>query len=159
MDDHLPDERYVAAFMEAFGGSDRVFKDVVGEPLLINDRLFRRADGSFKLDKDKQRHLYVRLLANAIQQPDEVWALLEPDKSSAGKYRIKRRYLKRWLTEEDGQAVHGFSAFEYGQGVWSGNTVFVPQRTRGGVKEPNRMPYMERQREGVLLYRRDDEEE
>ncbi|MFN3881925.1 MAG: PBECR2 nuclease fold domain-containing protein [Nitrincola lacisaponensis] len=160
MDDGLPDERYVSAFLDEFNSTGpRTFKDVTGEPMMISDRLFKTTDGDYKALKDGVRHRYVRLLARTIQQPDEVWALLEPDSSTAGKYRVKRRYIKRWVLDEDGVEVHGFSAFEYGQGVWSGSTAFTPNRRRGKGRIPNRPLYMEDQREGVLLYRRADIED
>ncbi|MFN3879808.1 MAG: PBECR2 nuclease fold domain-containing protein [Nitrincola lacisaponensis] len=158
LDDGLPPERYVNAFLEEFGATGPViYRDVTGEPISINDYLFRDALGNYKIDKDGVRHRYMRLLARAITQPDEVWTLLEPDLSTPGKYRIKRRYLKRWMIEENGQEVHGFSAFEYGQGVWSGNTAFTPGRRRGSEKVPARQSYMESMREGVLLYRREED--
>jgi SPP1 gp7 family putative phage head morphogenesis protein len=159
MPDGLPDEEYVQAFLDEFGSEGAtVFKDAMGEPLAINDYLFRGADGQLKVSKDKIRHRYMRLLARAIIQPDEIWTLLEPDHATPGKYRLKRRYIKRWVTEEDGQPVHGFSAFEYGQGVWTGNTAFTPYKTQKGQRVPHRDGYMEKQREGVLLYRRGADE-
>lgn len=153
LEDGLPDEQYVQAFLDEFGG-EQVFKDVTGEPIAINDYLFRDADGSFKVSKDKIRHRYMRLLARGLIQPDEVWALLEPDFKTPGKYRVKRRYIKRWVLDENGQEVHGYSAFEYGQGTWTGSTVFTPHRKRGKERIPEKIKYLDDQREGVLLYRR-----
>lgn len=159
LEDGLPDEQYVQAFLDEFGGAEQVFIDILGEPIAINDYLFRDADGSFKVGKDKIRHRYMRLLARSLIQPDEVWALLEPDFKTPGKYRVKRRYIKRWVLEENGQEVHGFSAFEYGQGTWTGSTVFTPYSKKKGVRAPVRDAYLEKQREGVLLYRREAEEQ
>lgn len=156
--DGLPDQQYVDAFLNAFDANGSlVFVDKLGEPLAINDYLFRDAAGQLKVSKDKIRHRYVRLLARAVQQPDEIWAVLEPDHSRPGKYRLKRRYIKRWVLEESGQPVHGFSAFEYGQGVWTGNTLFTPHRKQKGERVPQNDNYLERQREGVLLYRKGEE--
>lgn len=155
--DDLPEADYVDAFLEEFGGEpETIFKDVTGEPLAINDYLFRDSSGQYKVSKDRIRHRYMRLLARALIQPDEVWALLEPDAARPGKYRIKRRYIKRWLIEEDEQPVHGFSAFEYGQGIWTGSTAFTPVKRRGKQRIPARDSYLEAQREGVLLYRREE---
>ena len=153
--DNLPDVEYIDAFLKEFGDKpETIFKDITGEPLAINDYLFRDSTGAYKVSKDKIRHRYMRLLARALTQPDEVWALLEPDAARPGKYRVKRRYIKRWRIEEDEQSVHGFSAFEYGQGIWTGNTAFTPYKTRRGQRVPERDAYLEKQREGVLLYRR-----
>ena len=158
MPDDLPEVEYVDAFLNEFSDQpETVFKDVTGEPLAINDYLFRDSTGAYKVSKDKIRHRYMRLLARTLIQPDEVWALLEPDAARPGKYRIKRRYIKRWLIEEDEQPVHGFSAFEYGQGIWTGNTAFTPYKTKQGQRVPERDAYLEKQREGVLLYRREEQ--
>jgi len=155
LEDNLPDEQYVSAFLDEFGDAGKsVFTDVMGEPMAINDYLFRGVDGAYKISKDKIRHRYLRLLARSIINPDEIWTILEPDTQRPGKYRIKRRYLKRWSLEENGQIVHGFSAFEYGNQVWTGNTVFTPHRKRGGQRVPENDSYLEKQREGVLVYRR-----
>lgn len=156
MEDGLPDQQYVQAFLDEFDGAEQVFKDITGEPIAINDYLFRDATGQFKVSKDKIRHRYMRLLARSLIQPDEVWALLEPDFKTPGKYRVKRRYIKRWALEDDGQQVHGFSAFEYSQGTWTGSTVFTPHRKRGKERIPEKIKYLEDQREGVLLYRREE---
>jgi SPP1 gp7 family putative phage head morphogenesis protein len=159
LEDGLPDERYVSAFLNEFGANGAmIFSDVLGEPIAINDYLFRGADGRYKVSKDKIRHRYMRLLARTITQPDEIWALLEPDIKTPGKYRIKRRYLKRWVLEEDGQVIQGVSAFELGQGVWTGSTTFTPHRKLKGQKVPENEAYLQRQREGVHLYTRQEEE-
>ncbi|MGB1239945.1 MAG: PBECR2 nuclease fold domain-containing protein, partial [Pseudomonadales bacterium] len=150
--DGLGDQAYVDAFMAEFGGVPTTFRDVLGEPLQISDDLFRTAAGELKVSKDKIRHRYMKLLAQALIAPDEVWAILEPDFSKPGKYRLKRRFIKRWVIEESGQPVHGFSAFEYGQGVWTGNTIFTPHRRRGKERIPEKLKYLEAMREGVLLY-------
>lgn len=159
LDDGLPPERYVSAFLEEFGATGPViYRDVTGEPLAINDYLFRDAQGNYKIDKDGLRHRYMRLLARAITQPDEVWALLEPDAFNPNKYRVKRRYIKRWVVDDGELPVHGFSAFEYKQGLWSGNTTFTPHRKESGRRVPANQGYLDRQREGVLLYQRGEEE-
>lgn len=159
MPDGLSDAEYVDAFLEEFGASGAmVYRDKVGEPLAINDYLFRDAKGDLKLSKDKLRHRYIRLLARAIQEPDEIWSILEPDRERPGKYRLKRRYIKRWEIIESGQPVQGFSAFEFGQGIWTGSTVFTPHRKQAGEKVPDNDSYLERQREGVNVYRRSETE-
>ena len=157
LEDGLADETYLDAFLSEFEmsqGETKVFKDVMGEPLLISDRLFRDASGNLKITKDKIRHRYMALLAQAIIEPDEVWVLLEPDNQRQGKFRLARRYLKRWTLEESGQAVHGFSVFEYSRDNWFGRTVFTPHGKRGKERIPEKDRYMEDQREGVRVYRR-----
>lgn len=153
----LTDADYARAFLAEFAGP--VFIDKIGEPIAINEFLFQRADGTWKIDKDGVRHRYLRLLANAIIEPDEIWTQLEPDQTNIGQYRLKRRYLKHWTIEENGQQVPGLSAFEYVNGVWSGSTIFAPLSKRGGGRLAPRMDYMEKQRQGVLLYRRRDDQD
>lgn len=155
--DGLSDREYVQAFLDDF--DTPVFIDKQGEPLAINELLFQREDGTLKVDKDGVRHRYLRLLAGAIIEPDEIWVQMEPDNSRPGKYRLKRRYLKHWVIDEDGQQVPGLSAFEYINGVWSGSTVFAPLSKRGGGRLVPRDEYMEKQRQGILLYRREEDEE
>jgi hypothetical protein len=157
MADGLADEIYVKAFLDEFGATGAMmFKDIQGEAIAINDYLFRDASGQYKVSKDKIRHRYIRLLARALIAPDEVWALLEPDQARPGKYKLKRRYIARWVVEESGQAVHGFSAFEYGGGAWTGSTAFTPYSTRQGKRVPQRDSYLQKQRAGVLLYRKEE---
>lgn len=156
--DGLPDDHYIQAFLGEFGAAGpHTFFDAMGEPLLISDALFRDSQGVLKLDKDKIRHLYVRLLARSIIDPDEIWAQLEGSASVAGKYHVKRRYIKRWELVEDGQPVHGLSVFEWVAGTWRGSTTFTPHRRSGGQRIPEKIRYLEEQRQGVLLYRRGEE--
>lgn len=152
--DGLTDEEYVNAFLVQF--DEELFVDRLGEPLAINDYLFRDRSGQLKVSKDKLRHRYMKLLAGALKEPDEIWGILEPDHARPGKYRLKRRYIKRWVQTESGQPIQGFSAFEFGQGVWTGNTIFTPHRKRQGQRVPENDSYLEKQREGVLLYQREE---
>ena len=151
MADDLAPEEYVNAFLGEFGtDSGLTFFDAVGEPIAINDYLFKDPQGRYKVQRRGDRHRYVRILARALIEPDEIWAILEQSRKSPGKFRIKRRYIKRWVIEENGEAVEGFSAFERVDGAWSGSTIF--QVDRGN-------DYLEQQRQGVLLYQRGQEQE
>lgn len=156
MADGLTDQAYVDAFLAEFGAQQAlIFKDVQGEAIAINDYLFRDAEGNYKVSKDKIRHRYVRLLARALIQPDEIWVLLEPDHARPGKYRLKRRYIAQFEIEEDGQQVQGFSVFEHGAGIWSGNTAFTPHRKIKGKRVPVNEDYLQQQRQGILVYRKE----
>ncbi|MGB0468326.1 MAG: PBECR2 nuclease fold domain-containing protein [Pontibacterium sp.] len=94
--DDLNDADYAQAFLDEFE-QQGVFIDATGEPLMINDQLFRDGAGNLKVSKDRIRHRYMKLLARALMEPDEIWALLETDNATPGKYRVKRRYIKRWM--------------------------------------------------------------
>lgn len=160
--DGLDETEYVNAFLSEFGisqGDSKVFKDVMNEPLMISDTLFRDSKGELKIKKDKIRQRYIKLLAQALIDPDEIWTLLEPDNQNSDKYRLARRYLKRWTIIESGEVVHGFSVFEYGHGTWNGRTVFTPHKKQKGEKVPNNERYMEKQREGVRVYRKEAQKE
>ncbi len=144
MADGLTDEQYVQAFLGEFGSTEQVFSDVLGDPVAINAYLFRGAEGLYQVPEDSQYRRHIKLLARALIEPDEVWSILEPDHVREGKYRLKRRYIKRWTIEDAGQIVQGVSTFEYGQGLWTGKTTLAPQSEAS----------LERLRQGVLLYQR-----
>ena len=102
---------YVNAFLEAFGvgaGESLLFTDVAGGRVEISEALFRSAGRRSKVTKaGRERH--VRLLARAIQEPDEIWLIW----GRAGRERkvsLRRRYLARF--EIEGQTEPLFVAFE-----------------------------------------------
>ncbi len=131
--DDLDDQAYMDAFLNAFDTNGVAFADVLGEPLAINRELFLDAAGNPQLLRDG-RHRYWRLLAEAIQQPDEIRALMLPD---GDQYRIHRRYIKRWLI--DGQPYT--SVMDWQRGAWLDLSINVNTGT-----DLNTL------RQGVLLY-------
>ncbi len=151
----LPDgksnEFYMDAFLGNFGATrtrDVIYKDIMGEPLIIGMDLFKeRFTGNIKVKK-LDRHLYMNLLAQAIINPDEVWWMwnyLVKTKT----WSLRRKYFKRW--DMDGVPEVGMSSFEFGRSGWIGNTVF-----RNDTKPHKRSNYIKNQREQLLLYRRKD---
>nr|WP_067289861.1 PBECR2 nuclease fold domain-containing protein [Marinobacterium profundum] len=148
LDAGLSDDAYIDAFVGEFHAAGtlaperQVFRDVLGEPLLISEQLFQDARGQrtaapFGSASIDPQHL--PLLAQAIQQPDEIWAALEPDLAVPGKYRLTRRYLSRWITAEGQQLL---TRWVQGQGLWHGATGVATEAELAAL------------RQGVLLYQR-----
>lgn len=146
----LADEAYVDAFLGEFGaaiGKPVVHTDVTGEPLLINEELFKkRKNGNWKVQK-AGREAYLPMLAISIQEPDEVWAKLEWH-GVLQRFVLRRRYIAQWAVGEGEQA--GISVFDWGPDGWLGVTSHV--RDEGATMED----LLRRNRQGVRLYRRQE---
>lgn len=144
MPEGLTDEEYVNRFLDEFGateGSPAVFRDKVGDSVVIGRGLFPDAkEGALK---GSGRQLL--LLADALQEPDEVWVRLEW-LAEQNKAVLRRRYISR--LELDGQAVPALAVFEVGQDGWDGITTLAQA---SGDPE-----YLEQLRIGVRVYRRVD---
>ncbi|MFA9949157.1 PBECR2 nuclease fold domain-containing protein [Dentiradicibacter hellwigii] len=118
--------------------------------LTINEDLFQNFAGEWKASKNG-RGPYMRLLADAIKAPDEIWLHWEESFMEPGKMLLKRRYIKSWVIGEGDDTQYGLSVFEAGKGEWSGSTVMAVKPNR---LHEQRRKYIEDQREGFLLYRR-----
>lgn len=149
----LPPEDYAHAFLAEFGadvGQGVVFRDVTGAPLVIDEALFQDGAGNWKAAKDG-RGPFMRLLAESVQAPDEIWLRWEESREAPGTWRLKRRYLRSFEVMGDDGPQYGLSVFEYGKDGWSGSTAMMSQADRGPAA---RLRYIERQRDGFLLYRK-----
>lgn len=149
----LPAEEYAAAFLDEFDmklGESQVFHDVSGSALAINDDLFKTAAGQWKADRDG-RGPYMRLLADAVRAPDEIWLRWEASRTKPDAWLLKRRYIKAWEIEGDDGPQFGLSVFEQGENGWTGSTAMMANADRG---LDSRQRYIERQRDGFLLYRK-----
>lgn len=144
MPDGLTDEDYVDSFLAEFGATrDRpaFWRDPSGGIVAIDRSLFeqRDMDGNALRWKVRKfgRERYVRLMADAMKQPDEIWAdwAAGPD----GQPVLRRNYLRR--VSLDGKSV--FVTFGWARRGWLGITAFDAKPA-----------YIERQRRGALLYRR-----
>lgn len=146
----LPDgkdpEFYVDRFLQRFGASinnGAMYRDRAGQAILISDQLFRNAAGRWKVLKHSRSEQMERL-AESIFDPDEIWVDWGVD--ADGSLRLVRRYV-RWDPE-----LAAFSLFEWSLRGWSGLTSFDPRARRRA--KPTRA-YLERQRRGALVYRRE----
>ncbi|ODN71184.1 PBECR2 nuclease fold domain-containing protein [Methylobrevis pamukkalensis] len=140
----LPEEDYATAFLGAFGADlDRpaLWRDPAGGIVTIDRSLFEQRGPTgevFALKVDKQgRGRYMRLLAQAVQEPDEIWA----DWALFGdQVALTRTYLKFYELPR-GRSL--FALFRWGKLGWSGVTGYDATASRSLLG-----------RSGALLYRR-----
>lgn len=108
----------VQAFLSEFGaaiGRPAVFTDAQGIDLVIDEELFKvTGSGEWKIKRGRER--YVRLLAQAIKDPDEIWHFIEQRGDA------RRRYLVRF--EIEGQVQPMVAVFEINDAGWVGITTF-----------------------------------
>ncbi len=141
--DGLEAEEYVEKFLKEFGATIAkpvTFKDVTGEQIIISADLFRTASGRWKVTKD-MRFEHLDLLANALKAPDEIWQQWE--EYPKGRWTLRRKYLSRFITDKGTQA---FALFDTNEKGWVGVTIFPPEKEK----------YLEKQRSGALIYRKED---
>jgi len=145
--DDLSDAELAERFLSEFGasvGKPAVFTDKLGEPVVISERLFQTAAGTWKIRKQGRERM-LPLLAEAIREPDEIWWIWEehPDREGGKPARptLTRRYLARF--DVDGRTRNVFTLFDVGKDGWTGITMFDPTDRRLG-----------RSRGGTLAYRR-----
>ncbi|WP_070094880.1 PBECR2 nuclease fold domain-containing protein [Pseudomonas sp. GTC 16473] len=144
MPEGLDDEEYVSRFLDEFGATESspaVFRDKVGDSVVIGRGLFPDAkEGALKVSGRQ-----LLLLADALQEPDEVWVRLEWV-AEQNKAVLRRRYISR--LDLDGEAVPALAVFEVGPDGWDGVTTLAQA---GSNPE-----YLEQLRIGVRVYRRLD---
>lgn len=144
----LSDTEYARAFLSEFGadiGKPVVYTDVVGEPLVIDEGLFlNKKTMKFKANK-LGRGIYMRLLAKAIKDPDEIWLMWGNDTE---KRPLRRRYIKIF---ENTDGSHCLTVFEKDKEQWRGVTTFPAQLYEGKqIKDE----YVNEQRNGFLAYKK-----
>lgn len=140
-------ETYVSQFLGAFGATldaPTIVRDVVGERLVVGKELFQDAKGGWKVLK-RGREQYLPLLAQAVLQPDEIWARVEW-MHAVGRAVVRRRYVARFVVEGQEGSTPGLAVFELGADGWNGVTAFPPASA----------DYLEHARVGVRLYRREE---
>lgn len=113
----LPEASYLQAFFDAFK-NELEFTDVMGDVLLITDELFKDKRGTSKAMR-RSREEYTRLVALAIQQPDEIW-MLTMDKDGRPLLVLRKRYIARFTVV--GQTKPVIAVYEEGQDGWQGIT-------------------------------------
>lgn len=142
----LSDEEYVGRFLGEFGATEAspvVFRDKVGDGVVIGRDLFTSAKtGALKVRK-RGHARELLLLADALKEPDEVWVRLEWQYAQ-NKAVVRRRYISRF--QVDGESVPALAVFEVGSDGWDGITTFAP--------DADNPEYLEQLRLGVRLYRR-----
>lgn len=149
----LPPEAYARAFLAEFGadvGRPVVFTDVKNGALVIDEGLFQDGAGQWKADKDG-RGAYMRLLADAVKEPDEIWLRWEASRDQPDTWLLKRRYIRSFEVVGGVGPQYGLSVFEFGKAGWSGSSAMMANAARG---ENARRRYIEKQRDGFLLYQK-----
>ncbi|WP_339615237.1 PBECR2 nuclease fold domain-containing protein [uncultured Gilvimarinus sp.] len=115
---------YARNFLEPFGATltePAIFKDVLGERLVIGADLFRtKRNGALKADKNG-RGQYMRVLAAGVIDPDEIWVRMEYHEALK-KTVVRRRYIARFTLP--GEQVPVLAVYELGPDGWTGVTVF-----------------------------------
>lgn len=143
--DGKPPEFYVQEFMSRFGGGigqPVPFRDASGALLTLSDDLFRDGSGNWKVTKFG-RHPHLARLAEALKDPDEIWAdWMNISRGASPEYVLRKRYLRMI---DEGNKKAGYLAFEWTPKGWAGVTGF-PLDTHS---------YAEKMRRGALLYRKD----
>lgn len=137
----------VDAFLAAFGaarGNPGRFTDPLGETLVISDELFRDIKGRWKVKRGRGQ--FAKLLALAIQEPDEIWHAFM-DHKAKGRTVQRRRYFARFRIEGEDKPL--VAVFETGAEGWIGVTAYQAE-TEHHVEE-----LLDSAREGTLLWRRD----
>ncbi len=146
----LSDEEYKNEFIKRYG-SELVVTDAAGEPVILSLRSFminktNTKKNNWKFSKDGHGEI-IPMIREMVENPYEIW--LTPQKNSKGKIRLSKRYIALWKTA-DKKRIGGLLAFEVVNGVFQGVTAFIPRKKSGTFN----VDYMERMREGLLLYKR-----
>lgn len=115
----LPDTAYAEAFLKPFGATleqSVIFKDKLGDRLVIGRDLFvSRKGGVMNANKDG-RGQFMGVMAKAVMEPDEIWVRMEY-MAEQQKAVVKRRYIASFKLP--GQTVPALSVFEWGADGWS----------------------------------------
>jgi len=142
-----PTDEAVDRFLKVFDAdrdNPRLFRDAAGQAITISRRLFERADGSSKLTSSRIAHL--DMLAEALKDPDEIWAAWEWN-SAGAVWSIKRRYVRA------AKNLAGMIVFEWDAKTWTGRTIFNAESGSKKKRRPNHNN-IDAWRVGHLLFRR-----
>jgi len=152
----LSDEQYLQEFRQRYG-NEKVLTDPLGEAAILSERAFQiykepGAPVEWKFHKLGHGES-IPLIGEMIEDPLEIW--LVPQQRESGQVRLSKRYIAAWKTE-DKERVAGLAAFDVDKGVFSGVSAFTPKVVKQGEEKWD-VSYAERQRHGVLLYRKKKE--
>ena len=142
--DGLSDETYVRKFMGAFDllpGEAGYHRDPSGGIVTISRSLFEQRDPQGRVVGLKatkfDRGRFALLLAEAIKDPDEIWA--DWATTATGAFVLRRAYIRRFALGKSGSV---FIRFEWSTAGWTAITAFDTKAS-----------YVEKYRTGALLYR------
>lgn len=146
-------EEQVSAFLGEFGVTESTGSTIHmvpgGYPLVISKGLFvNKATGALKTTW-KDRGPYMRLLAQTIKNPYEVW--WQPVEIGPKKRLVYSLHLLRLFRRENSNAIGGYCSFSLlGGNYWLGATAFVPKAGRGQTAI---YEYLEGARGGISIFR------
>ena len=145
----------IDAFIGGFGARNSAgavtFTDVTGEPLIVDDSFFYRGgikgDASTEKLVDSDRRARVRLMAEGLRDPDEVWYVWEDAKRADGTMtkRLVRRYVARFTI--DGKVRPIVVVMDISADGWKGITAIAAPNANYATSP--------KVRRGVLAYRRE----
>jgi len=141
------DAFYKAEFLRRYG-EEKVVQDVLGEPAILSLRAFlidKTPGAPEKWKFSKAGHgVSIPIMEEILLAPYEIW--LVPQRNESGQVRLVKRYIAFWKTA-DKKRIGGLGVYEVVDGVFQGVTNFIPL-----AKGEPHLDYVERQRQGVLLY-------
>jgi len=138
---------YVKKFLDVFDadiGKPALFADAIGEAVVVADDLFRNHQGAWKIGK-RGREQHLLLLADALHNPDEIWAWLEWHQQE-NRAVARRLYISRYTI--DGVTHAAMVIMGRGEQGWYGITAHETTN----ASEFNQK--VERNRRGVRLFKR-----
>lgn len=148
------DDFYRAEFLKRYG-EEKVLTDAAGEPAILSLRAYRDRDPSSRREWKFYKAGHgesIPVIEDMVLHPYEIW--LTPQRNDAGRIRLTKRYVCLWKTK-DRKRIGGVTIFETIDGVLQGTTSFLPKRKNWKTKEWEwDLDYTERQRLGLLLYKR-----
>jgi SPP1 gp7 family putative phage head morphogenesis protein len=147
----VPQQVIIDLFIDSFGvrnSSGAVnFTDVLGQPVVIDESFFFRggARGDDTTEKliDSDRRKNIRLMAEALRDPDEIWYQWQEVNTKTGtRWRITRRYITRFTI--DGKIRPIVVILDIGPTGWKGISAIAASNKN----------YARNSRGGHLAYRR-----
>ena len=139
---------FLSSFEGPSDGATVLSLDKLGEPLVLDESFFFRGGDRSNPKLDRGRIQAIKLIAEALKDPDEIWWQWADAKAADGspRPRLSRRYISRFSI--DGKERSYIVVMQYGQGGWRGVTAF----------KNSDQAYLDSDnvRGGVLAYRRDE---
>lgn len=114
----LSDQDQARDFLQSFGATlerPRVFTDAIGERLVIGRELLVDSASELQVGRGGAGR-FLPLVAQAVLDPDEIWARVEWDYASS-KAVVRRRYLAQFQLDDQVGPVMALA--EFGQDGWS----------------------------------------
>jgi hypothetical protein len=148
--DGLSDADYAAKFLAEFGATleqPAIYRDVVGEPLVMSGDMFRPhgADSGYAKATKRDRNRYMLMLADAVKEPDEIWMHWV---GREGNWKLHRRYIG--VFQITGEPQPALAVFEEGTDGWLGETIYQVSKKSDRLAKD----YINSKRGGFLAYRR-----